>query len=293
MVKRLLLPLLLLSLLLTACDNTSGGSITPPPPPAGRAEMSVAFLDVGQGESILIKAPHGQVMLIDGGRSISLATSLIIPQIKAWGASQVDVLVVTHPDADHIAGLVGVLENFPVKLAALTGDQHATQIYERLLTNVRDKNISSLQVRTGTAIPFDSAVKLEVLGPDDALVNQDNTNDGSIVIKLTYGQTSFLLTGDAEFAENLSILRRGTDVRATVLKLGHHGSSSSTDENWLRAVQPQLGVISAGADNPYGHPHPSVLTALNNLGIQYIRTDEHGTITITSDGTQLRVTSQR
>jgi beta-lactamase superfamily II metal-dependent hydrolase len=293
MVKRLLLSLLLLSLLLTACDNTGGGSITPPPPPASRAEMSVVFLDVGQGESILIKSPNGQVMLIDGGRSISLANSLIIPQIKAWGASQVDVLVVTHPDADHIGGLVGVLENFPVKLVALTGDEHPTDIYTRLVNNVSSKNISALEVRTGTTIPFDSAVNLEVLGPDDALVNQDNTNDGSIVIKLTYGQTSFLLTGDAEFAENQTILRRGADVRATVLKLGHHGSSSSTDENWLRAVQPQLGVISAGAGNPYGHPHAEVVAALNNLGIQYIRTDEHGTITITSDGTQLRVTSQR
>ncbi len=292
MFKRWLLPVVLTALLLNACTPTSG-SATPPPPPANRAEMSVVFLDVGQGDSTLIKSPNGQVMLIDGGRSINLANSLIIPQVKAWGASQVDVLVVTHPDADHIAGLVGVLENFPVKLVALTGDAHTTDIYARLLNNIRDKQITAVQVRTGTTIPFDSAVNLEVLGPDDALVNQDNTNDGSIVIKLTYGQTSFLLTGDAEFAENQSILRRGADVRATVLKLGHHGSRSSTDENWLRAVQPQLGVISAGAGNPFGHPHPEVIAALNTLGIQYIRTDEHGTITVVSDGTQLRVTSQR
>lgn len=244
MFKRLLLSLLLISLLLTACDITGGGTVTPPPP-ASRPEMSVVFLDVGQGDSILIHAPNGQVMLIDGGRSINLANSLIIPQIKAWGASQVDVLVVTHPDADHIAGLVGVLENFPVKLAALTGDEHPTQIYERLLTNVRDKKISALQVRTGTTIPFDPALKLEVLGPDEEFVNRDNTNDGSIVIRLTYGQTSFLFTGDAEAAENRSILQHGQDVRATVLKLGHHGSSSSTDENWLRAVQPQDWASSA------------------------------------------------
>jgi beta-lactamase superfamily II metal-dependent hydrolase len=293
MLKRLLLPFLLISLLLAACDTTGGGSITPPPPPAGRAEMEVSFLDVGQGDSILIKAPNGQTMLIDGGRSISLASSVIIPQLKAWGASQVDVLVVTHPDADHISGLVGVLEGYPVKLAALTGDQHATQIYERLLTDIRDQHIEALQVRTGTVIPFDSAVKLDVLGPDDDFVNRDDTNDGSIVIKLTYGQTSFLFTGDAEFPENQAILRHNLDVRATVLKLGHHGSRSSTDESWLRAVQPQLGIISAGAGNSYGHPHPEVIAALNALGIQYIRTDEHGTINVASDGTQLRVTSQR
>jgi competence protein ComEC len=282
MLKRLLLPLLLISLLLTACDNTGGGT---------RAELSVAFLDVGQGDSILIHAPNGQVMLIDGGRSIDLANQVILPQIKAWGASQVDVLVVTHPDADHISGLVGVLENFPVKLAALTGDQHTTQIYERLLTDIRDKNIPALQVRTGTTIPFDSAVKLEVLSPDDEFVNRDNTNDGSIVLKLTYGQTSFLFTGDAEMSVNRAILQRGADVRATVLKLGHHGSRTSTDEDWLRAVQPQLGIISVGAGNSYGHPHAEVIAALDQLGIQYIRTDEHGTITVVSDSQQLRVTT--
>ncbi len=292
MFKRAIAAVMLVSLLLTACVNT-GGTATPPPPPSGRAEMSVVFLDVGQGDSILIKTPNGQTMLIDGGRSINLANTVIIPQLNAWGASQVDVMVVTHPDADHISGLVGVLENYPVKLVALTGDEHATQIYERLLTNIRDKKIAALQVRTGTAIPFDSALKLDVLGPDDDFVNRDNTNDGSIVIKLTYGQTSFLFTGDAESAENQAILRHNLDVRATVLKLGHHGSRSSTDEAWLRAVQPQLGIISAGAGNTYGHPHPEVIAALNTLGIQYIRTDEHGTISVTSDGAQLRVTSQR
>jgi competence protein ComEC len=284
MLKRLLLPLLLISLLLTACHNTGGGT---------HAELSVVFLDVGQGDSILIHAPNGQVMLIDGGRSIDLADQVILPQIKAWGASQVDVLVVTHPDADHISGLVGVLENFPVKLAALTGDQHTTQIYERLLTDIRDKHIQALQVRTGTTIPFDPAVKLEVLSPDDESVNRDNTNDGSIVLKLTYGQTSFLFTGDAEMSINQALLQRGVDVRATVLKLGHHGSRTSTDEDWLRAVQPQLGIISAGAGNPYGHPHAEVIAAFDALGIQYIRTDEHGTITVVSDGKQLRVTSQK
>jgi len=202
-------------------------------------------------------------------------------------------MVVTHPDADHIAGLVGVLENFPVKLVALTGDEHPTQIYERLLTNVRDKKISAVKVRTGTTIPFDSALKLDVLAPDEEFVNRENTNDGSIVIKLTYGQTSFLFTGDAEDIENQAMLGHGFDVQATVLKLGHHGSRSSTDEAWLRAVKPQLGIISAGLDNSYGHPHPEVIAALNSLGIQYIRTDEHGTITVRTDGTQLHITSQK
>jgi beta-lactamase superfamily II metal-dependent hydrolase len=159
--------------------------------------------------------------------------------------------------------------------------------------NIRDKNIEALQVRTGTVIPFDPAVKVEVLGPDEDAVQDDDNNNASIVIKLTYGGTSFLLTGDAEFPENKAILARGSDVRSTVLKLGHHGSRTSTNEDWLKKVQPQLGIISAGKDNSFGHPHPEVIEALEKLRIPYIRTDEHGTITVTSDGATIRVTSEK
>jgi competence protein ComEC len=153
--------------------------------------------------------------------------------------------------------------------------------------------VEALQVRTGTAIPFDPAVKIEVLGPDEDAVQSDDTNDASIVIKLTYGNTSFLLTGDAESRENKAILDHGFDVRSTVLKLGHHGSRTSTNEDWLKRVQPQLGIISAGNDNSFGHPHPEVIAALKQLQIPYIRTDEHGTITVTSDGAAIHVTSEK
>ena len=296
MIKRLLLVFFLFAgLTLSACDTLGRNSGQPntPLPPTTHNPLTVVFLDVGQGDSTLIRAPNGQTMLIDGGRDVDFGTQIIIPQLKAWGASQLDVLIPTHPDADHISGLVGVLENYPVKLAALTGQVHATKIYERLLTNIRDKGIDALQVRTGTPIPFDPSVKLEVLNPDEDAVQSDDTNNASIVIKLTYGQTSFLLTGDAESPANQAMLQHGFDVRATVLKLGHHGSRTSTNEAWLRAVQPQLGIISVGAGNSYGHPHPEVLAALNQLGIQFLRTDEHGTITITSDGAQLHVTTQK
>jgi competence protein ComEC len=287
MLKRSCLLLLVIGLVLTGCNV---GPATPAP---GQGTLKVAFLDVGQGDSILIQSPNGQTMLIDGGRSPDLAQSLIIPKLKEWGAQQVDVVVPTHPDQDHIAGLAGVLESYPVKLVALTGQVHSTKIYERLLTDIRDKNIAALKVRTGTAIPFDPAVKIEVLNPDDAEVDDDDTNDASIVIKLTYGNTSFLLTGDAEMPANKAILDHGFDVRSTVLKLGHHGSRTSTNEAWLTKVQPQLGIISAGKDNSFGHPHPEVIAALEKLKIPYIRTDEHGTITVTSDGSTLHVTSEK
>jgi beta-lactamase superfamily II metal-dependent hydrolase len=292
MPKRLMWLFVIVAVVLAAC-NVTGSSTTPPPSLNTGGTLTVAYLDVGQGDSILIRSPNGQIMLIDGGRSVNLAQQVIIPQLQAWGASQVDVLIPTHPDADHISGLVGMVENYPVKLAALTGQVHATQIYERLLTGIRDKNIDALQVRTSTPIPFDSTVRIDVLGPDDDAVQSDDTNNASIVIKLTYGQTSFLFTGDAEMPENQVILGHGFDVRSTVLKLGHHGSRTSTTESWLRAVQPQLGIISVGANNSFGHPHPEVIAALKAVGVPYLRTDEHGTITITSDGTQIHATSVR
>jgi len=148
-------------------------------------------------------------------------------------------------------------------------------------------------VRTGTIIPFDPILKIEVFNPDDAAVNSDDTNNASIVIKLTYGNTSFLLTGDAELPANKAMLDRGANVRSTVLKLGHHGSRTSTTEDWLTKVQPQLGIISAGKDNSYGHPHPEVIAALEKLKIPYLRTDEHGTITVISDGSRIHVTSEK
>jgi len=291
MFKRSFLLLFIVGLVLAGC-NLNPATPVPPIVP-GQGTLKVAFLDVGQGDSILIQAPNGKTMLIDGGRSTSLADTVIIPKLKEWGAQQVDVLIPTHPDQDHISGLAGVLEGYPVKLAALTGQAHSTKIYERLLTDIRDKNIQALQVRTGTVIPFDPAVKIEVLNPNDDAVNSDDTNDASIVIKLTYGATSFLLTGDAEMPANKAMLDRGADVHSTVLKLGHHGSRTSTDEAWLTKVQPQLGIISAGKDNSYGHPHPEVIAALEKLKIPYLRTDEHGTITVTSDGSQIHVTSEK
>ncbi len=293
MFKRACVLMMIVGLVLAGCTLTTGTPAPQSTPAPGQASLKIAFLDVGQGDSILIQSPNGQTMLIDGGRSPNLANEVIIPQLQAWGAKQVDVLIPTHPDQDHIAGLAGVLENYPVKLAALTGQVHSTKIYERLLTDIRDKNIQALQVRTGTTIPFDPALKIEVLNPDDAAVNSDDTNDASIVIKLTYGTTSFLLTGDAEIPANKAMLDHGFDVRSTVLKLGHHGSRTSTNEDWLKRVQPQLGIISAGKDNSFGHPHPEVIAALEKLKILYIRTDEHGTITVTSDGSAIHVTSEK
>ena len=282
---RLLTLLALLALFLSAC--------IPTPTPTG-GTLTVAFLDIGQGDSILIRSPNGMTMLIDGGNSDNDATQVILPKLREWGADRLDVMVATHPDADHIGGLPEVLENFPVETVALTGQVHSTQIYERLLTDIRDLNVNAIQTRTGTIIPFDSAVRVEVLGPDDEFVQDDNdTNNASIVIRLTYGSVSFTLTGDAEVPEEEAILASGADLRSAILKVGHHGSRSSTSEPFLAAVDPQIGVISVGEGNQYGHPHQDALDRLDQAGVQIYRTDQGGTITITTDGSTIDVETDR
>ena len=285
---RLLTLVALWALFLSACIPTPA-----PPPPAG-GTLTVAFLDIGQGDSILILSPNGMTMLIDGGNSDSDATEVILPKLREWGADRLDVMVATHPDADHIGGLPEVLENFPVGTVALTGQVHSTQIYERLLTDIRDLNVDAIQTRTGTVIPFDPAVRVEVLGPDDEFVqDDDDRNNASIVIRLTFGSVSFMLIGDAEDAEEEAILASGADLRSAILKVGHHGSRSSTSEPFLAAVDPQVGVISAGEGNQYGHPHQDVLDRLEQAGVQIYRTDQSGTITVTTDGSTIDVETDR
>ena len=287
---RLFTLLILLALLLSACFLTP--TPTAPPPPGGT--LTVAFLDIGQGDSILIRSPNGMTMLIDGGNSDRDANEVILPKLREWGAEKLDVMLPTQPDADHIGGLPEVLENFPVETVALTGQVHTTQVYERFLTDIRDTRVNTIQVRTGTTIPFDPTLKIEVLWPEDRFVQDPNDrNNASIVFRLTYGQVSFMFPGDAEGQAERAILAGGADLRSAVLKVGHHGSRTSTSEAFLEAIDPQIAVISAGQGNRYGHPHPEVLDRLNQAGVQIYRTDLSGTITITTDGSTLNVTTDR
>ena len=285
--KRTLALALAAILLLAGCDRLAGSpTVTPPPGPT----LTVAFLDIGQGDAILIRSPNGKIMLIDGGNSQRDGQEVIIPKLREWGAAQIDVMVATHPDADHIGGLPTVLENFPVASVALTGQLHSTRVYERFLEDIRNLNVKAIRVRTGTQIPFDPAVNLEVLGPDAQFVAEEGeTNNASIVIRMLYGQVSFMFTGDAELEEEAAILASGADVRSTVLKVGHHGSRGSTGEAFLAAVAPQIGAITAGQGNQYGHPHSETLDRLKRAGLQIFRTDQSGTITVETDGASIHV----
>jgi beta-lactamase superfamily II metal-dependent hydrolase len=289
----LLVLLISLALLASACDATPTPTPDAPPPSDG-GTLTVAFLDIGQGDSILLRSPGGMTMLIDGGNSDRDAREVIIPQLQAWGADKLDVMISTQPDADHMGGLPGVLENFPVVTVAFSGQVHTTKTYERFLTDVRDLNVSTIKVRTGTAIPFDPALTIEVVWPEEEFVqDEDDRNNASVVFRLTYGQVSFLFTGDAEGPAERAILTSGAGVNSTILKVGHHGSRTSTSEDFLAAIDPQIAVISAGEGNQYGHPHQEVLDRLNRAGVQVYRTDLSGTITITTDGSTIDVATDR
>jgi len=260
---------------------------------ASRPLLTVAFLDVGQGDATLIRSPGGHTMLIDGGNSREDAEEAILPTLKSWGASSLNLLVITHPDQDHIGGLPHVLESFPVDRVALTGQVHTTQTYEKVLTLIRDKKIPAIKARRGMMLELDPLLTLAVLGPDDAAVEQNDTNNASIVIRLTYDRISMLFTGDAERVEEEAILKSGADVRAQVLKVAHHGSPFSSSQRWLQAVAPEVAIISVGTDNAFGHPSYEVLTRLTQSNVTIYRTDRHGTITVRSDGRTYQIFTQR
>jgi len=287
---------ILASLLTLGCWFVNPATPTQPSlPPAGA--LTVLFLDIGQGDSILIFSPGGHTMLVDGGNSSSDASDVIIPALHAHGYDQLDFLVATHPDQDHIGGLVRALQEIPVSHAVLTGQEHTTQTYEELLGEInRLRNagqLTPIKARRGTSLDFDSALKVEVLAPGDDVVATGNTNNASIVIRLTYGVVSFLLTGDAEEDEETWILDQGSDVRTQILKVSHHGSKSGTSEAWLNAVSPEVAVISVGADNRYGHPSDQVLERLARRKIKIYRTDQQGTIAVITDGSSYQVSTEK
>jgi len=286
----------LTSLLILGCGLINSSTPTQPPPPQD-GTLTVLFLDIGQGDSILILSPGGYTMLIDGGNSSRDANEVIIPALHAYGYDELDFLVATHPDQDHIGGLVTVLQKVPVRYAVLTGQEHTTQTYEAFLKEIsRLKSagqLTPIKARRGTPLDFDPALKVEVLAPGDDVVETNDTNNASIVIRLTYGAVSFLFTGDAENEEEAWILDQGGDVQAQILKVSHHGGKTGTSEAWLNAVSPEVAVISVGADNHYGHPSSQVIERLARRKVKIYRTDQQGTITITTDGSGYQVSTEK
>lgn len=239
--------------------------------------LTVHYMDIGQGDATLITC-DGSSMLIDAGNN-NKGTAVQM-YLQKQGITQLDYVIGTHPDADHIGGLDVVITKFDCKTVFLTDEKKNTRTYEDVIDALKYKNITATEPVVGTSYALGGA-EFTIVGP----VNKaEDSNDNSIAILLQYGDTRFYFEGDASEKEEADILGTGMDVRADVYKIGHHGSRTSTSDAMLAAVDPVSAVISAGEGNSYGHPHAEVLNKLRAKGVQVYRTDEQGTIVASSDG---------
>lgn len=254
----------------------------PAPPTTPTGLMTVHFIDVGQGDAILIQTPS-QNVLIDGGER----GNTVIDYLKKQSVKNLDLVIGTHPHSDHIGGLINVLQTIPVKEVIDPGVVHTTKTFEDYLTLIDEKDVVFTEGRAGMSRDLGDGATLQVLHPSSP--PGSHLNDASIVTKITFGQVSFMLSGDAEESSEKEILNRGYNLRSTILKVGHHGSRTSTTSSILNAVSPEVAVIMAGKGNTYGHPHDDTLAKLDNAGVKIYRTDVHGTIVITTDGQRYEV----
>ena len=245
-------------------------------------ELRVSFIDVGQGDSEFIELPNGETLLIDAGTNETGAD--VVNYIESLGYSSIDYVVGTHPHEDHIGGLDDVIRTFDVESVYMPKVTADTKTFEDVLDAVDEKGLTINTAKAGVTLVDGDGLSVKMLAP--VLDEYDNTNDYSAVIRIVYDDTSFIFMGDAEqYAEDLIT----GDVDSDVLKVGHHGSSTSTGEAFLERVSPSYAVISCGLGNSYGHPHIETMEKLGSLGIPVLRTDEMGTVVAESDGTEINI----
>ncbi|MCB0035320.1 MAG: DNA internalization-related competence protein ComEC/Rec2, partial [Anaerolineales bacterium] len=243
--------------------------------------LHVAFLDVGQGDAIFIQTPTGRQILVDGGHYPTVLNDQLGRQMPFWDRD-IDLVIATHPDADHISGLPGVLSRYEVgQLLVSAGPDGRTAAYEELFALVDEQALAIHYAVAGEVIAIEDGVRLEVVHPEHL---GDDRNNNSVGVRLVYGDFSLLLTGDAEEAAEAEMIASGRPLQALVFKAGHHGAQNATTMAMLEAVRPQIVVISVGVDNHFGHPHTDVLSRAAAVGATVLRTDELGTISVSSDG---------
>lgn len=234
-------------------------------------------LDVGQGDSIFLISPSGKQILMDGGPDLSALEG--IAGHMSFFDRTIDLLVLSHPDLDHIASFPEITERYRIGAILLSGIDTQQPQYQKLLTRIAEKNIPVIIADPKQDIVFEDGLTLDVVWPDHASRAQlKKVNDTSVVIRVLYKEGSMLLTGDIEEKAEDGILKTGADIRSNILKVAHHGSKTSTSTGFLLAVNPDLAVISVGGDNQFGHPHWGVMKRLEKVGIEVLRTDEMGEI---------------
>jgi len=245
--------------------------------------MTVAFLDIGQGDSIFIESPTGVQVIVDGGPAKNLMKE--IPHVLPFYDRHIDMIVVTNPDKDHYEGFIGFLKKYSVDVILEPGTTNPSETYTTLENEIKDLHIPKVIARKGELVDLGGGVYLEIIFPDRD-VSGLTANDGSLVMKLVYGETRVMLQGDSTAKIEEYLVSKGEDLDADILKTGHHGSKTSTTGTYVEAVSPEWAVISAGFGNSYGHPHKETLDTLNKEKIKILGTYDLGRIIFKSDGKQ-------
>ena len=265
-------------------------------------ELQVHFIDVGQGDAALVITPHGHAFMVDAGGvregGYDIGRMVDVPYLLHYGVRQLDYIFLTHAHDDHAAGVRGILGKIPVK-AVMTGHEGAGE-YLKVFGRGEAARLEKLlaPLRENTSMELDG-VRIEILySPDSREVREGNVqatgNEFSNLIRVSYGQASFLFTGDLVTAQEAELLRRGTQLGSTVLKVGHHGSRTSSSEAFLQAVNPRWAVISCGYANSFGHPHKEIVQRILDVtGAELLRTDEKGAIVFRTDGDSMKVECYR
>lgn len=263
-------------------DTSAQSTATTTIPAKPDGLIKVHFIDVGQGDSELIQTPDNHTMLIDTGTNAS--TTSLINYLKSQKVSKIDFLILTHPHEDHIGGADAVIKDFNITTVYMPKVTTTTKTFEDVVNVMKAKGLKASQPAPGTSFNLGEA-NCTILGPIKS--NSDDLNTYSIVLKLTFGKNSFLFTGDAQASNEEDMINKGYNLSANVLKVGHHGSDTSTSQQFLNAVHPQYAVISCGKGNDYGHPHKATIDKLKAAKIPVYRTDECGSIIASSDGNSI------
>lgn len=273
----IVLVLIISSILNKNNDNSIGETVA-------EGVLEAHFIDVGQGDSSLIKTKNNAVLIDAGTKG---AGDKVVEYLKDHNIEKLDYIIATHPHEDHIGGIYKVIENFQVENIIMPNVVHTTKTFENLLDTIEKNKVDLLQANVGDEYKLGDSV-FTIVAPNSS--EYKNLNDYSVSIKLNHGVNSFLLTGDAEkLSEEEMVNKFNKNLNSKVLKAGHHGSDTSTTDEFLNMVNPEIAIISAGRDNTYGHPSPSIIEKLSKKGVSIYGTYEVGDIKIISDGENLDV----
>jgi len=296
----LILNLFLVIFFLSGCAISSTAKISSITKISALSNLKVFYFDVGQGDAELIITPNGKTILIDGGPDDKILSKL--GATLPIGQKKIDTIILTHPHADHLEGLIPVLRRYEVGEIYYTGALHTTNDFITWLKIIKEKQITMHLVNKQTVVDYERDLKLNFFWPNKDLSsatkidasdnnknpeyqkNNSSLNNTSIVFKMVYKNTSFLFVGDAEIPVEEEFLKQIIDLKADALKVGHHGSHSSTSEEFLTKVAPKIAVISVGKNNDYDHPHLRTIRRLERHGVMIYRTDTDGDVKLESDG---------